>query len=68
MDVGSHTWNINQQTLQRMKHAKFKQHFRSHPFSMAGLKWQIEIVPKGYHEQGTFDVYLHLVSQLKTPS
>merc|ERR1719474_201464 len=64
MDSGEYTWDVDKQTLQRMKKSANKTKFPSPTFKIAGLSWQIGCYPNGNKEAniGSFMVFVKSVS------
>ena len=63
MDSGSYEWKIEGEKLLAMKKSKRKQEFVS-VFKMCELNWRISACPNGSgnNDEGSFDVYLKLIS------
>lgn len=63
-DSGEFTWDVDKQTLERMKKSDNKANFPSPTFNIAGLSWRIECYPNGNTKPkiGSFIVFVKCVS------
>ena len=64
MDSGEFTWNVDKQTLQRMKKCGDRAEFQSPTFQIAGLSWKMETYPNGNREDnaGSFLAFVKSIS------
>ena len=65
MNTGSYIWKIDDENIiDAMMNAKYKQVFESEIFEMAHLKWQLLVYPNGHDAnwKGTFSVRLKPIS------
>ena len=63
INSGHYTWTVNDPHLTKnMLQAKHRQKAKSHPFTMANLRWELEIYPNGSrdNEPGFVNIYLNL--------